>query len=154
MKCFGHSWTYIIYHKKPKNVKFSFRRSPKRKHASGGATSRAEKPVLWPKIQKWQNFLQIPWNLGWRSIIKYHAQPKKLRPRFTAYHVFCASLVPSWCMQFNGAITVLVIWAICVCLHGVESLCQVNVWPVWDGKLQFGVFSSDFQMCAKGKGLW
>ena len=47
------------------------------------------------KIQNWQNFLQICWNLEWRSIIKYHAQPKKLRPRFGAYHAFCVVLVPS-----------------------------------------------------------
>ena len=47
------------------------------------------------KIQNWQNFLQICWNLDWRSIIEYHAQPKKPWPRFRAYHAFCIVLLLS-----------------------------------------------------------
>ena len=40
------------------------------------------------KIHKWQNFLQISWNLGWESQIKYHAQPKRLWPKFGVDRAF------------------------------------------------------------------
>ena len=95
MKYLGHSWAYINFHKKSKNIKFSSRISLKRKRAPSGATRRAGKPVLWPKTQKWQNFLQIYWNLVWRSPIRCHVQPKKLRPRFEVDQAFFDVSVPS-----------------------------------------------------------
>ena len=54
-----------------------------------------ENLCLGPKIQNWQNFSQISWNLGWMPTIKNYARPKKLRPKFGAYHAFCDALVPS-----------------------------------------------------------
>jgi len=96
MKSLGNSWACINFHKKSRNAKFSSRGSPNYKRVPSGATRWAGKSVLKPKkIQNWQNFLQICWNLDGRSITKYHAQPKKPRPRFRAYHAFCVVLLLS-----------------------------------------------------------
>ena len=69
MKYLNHSRACIIYHNKPKNIKFSSRICSNHKRASSDATHRVEILVLQPKFQKWQKFLQICWNLEWRSPI-------------------------------------------------------------------------------------
>ena len=45
------------------------------------------------KIHNWQNFLQISWNLSWESPIKYHAQSKRLWPKFGVNWAFSVILV-------------------------------------------------------------
>ena len=47
-----------------------------------------ENLCLAQKIHNWQNFLQISWNLGWESPIKYHAQSKRLWPKFGVDRAF------------------------------------------------------------------
>ena len=146
MKLLGHSWACINFHKKSINTKFSSIISPNRKHAQGGATRQAEKPVLWPKIQKWQNFLQTPWNLDWRYIIKCHAQPTNLRPRFETFHVFYAASVPSWCMQFQWLSHCLV-HMMNVSVMVSQGMYQVYVWFVW--KWEIGAFFSMPNVCQR-----
>ena len=154
MKSLGHSWACINFHTKSKNVKFSSRRSPNHKRAQGGATRRARKPVLWPKIQNWQNFLQIPWNLDWKSLIKYHAQPKKLRPRFEVCHTFYTALMPSWCMQFSGGITVLFIGCVGVC-HGVARYMSSVCLVFWKLEIRTWCLCLQFpNACQNKTGLW
>ena len=111
--------------------------------------------LFWnPKIQNWQNFLQIPWNLDWRCLIKYHAQPKRLQPRFGADHAFCTSSVPSWCIQFNGAIIVVFIWWISV-RHGV-AMCMTSVCFIgWKWEMNTWCLCFQVPNMPKGnEGLW
>ena len=56
MKCFSHFWACIIYHEKSKNIKFSSRRCPNHKRASGRATRWAEKSVLRHKKSRLTKF--------------------------------------------------------------------------------------------------
>ena len=90
---------------------------------------------LGQKIQNWQKFSQISWNLGWMSTIKHYAGPKKLRPKFGVYHAFCDALVPSLALPSRSWFT--------PCKHDFapnngSSCAWACYFPIWPSPKSFG----------------
>ncbi len=113
-----------------------------------------QKTVLWPKKSKMTKFSPNSLKFGLKVPHQVSAQPKRLRPRFGADHAFCASLVPSWCMQFSGAITVVFIWWISV-RHGV-AMCMTSVCLIgWKWEMKTWCLCLQVPNMPKGnEGLW
>jgi len=103
-----------------------------------------------PKFVKMRKMTQICWNLDWRSLINYRAQPKTLQPRFRVYPTFFEVLMSFWCMQFQWWKSLSCSYDVSVSISMVlQGVCHMYVWFFENEKWELGVFISNFQLCAK-----